>query len=95
MEATDRTEPERKEIVRLLRRSHDSREWLESAAPSRPPLATNDEIDVFKSLAFLLDGNPRRLKRIISVYSVISEVAKRKPLEEGSDQARPTPYAWV
>ena len=36
----------------------------------------------FESLSPLLDPNPRRLKRIISVYALATEVAKRVPLSD-------------
>ena len=51
------------------------------------PLVSAEEIKVFESLSHLLDPNPRRLKRIISVYSLVSQVAKVMPLSEGSAQA--------
>ena len=51
------------------------------------PLVSTAEIKVFGSLSHLLDPNPRRLKRIISVYSLVSQVAKVMPLSEGSAQA--------
>ena len=65
--------------------------WLDGGEgfqqPDRP-LVSAAESRVFESLAHLLDPNPRRLKRIISVYSLVSEVAKRVPLSEGSLEAR-------
>ena len=44
------------------------------------PLVSAAEMRVFESLSHLLDPNPRRLKRIISVYALVTEVAKRVPL---------------
>ena len=44
------------------------------------PLVSVSEMRVFESLSPLLDTNPRRLKRIINVYALVTEVAKRKPL---------------
>ena len=44
------------------------------------PLVSVSEMQVFESLSPLLDTNPRRLKRIINVYALVTEVAKRKPL---------------
>ena len=46
------------------------------------PLVSAAEMRVFESLSPLLDPNPRRLKRIISVYALVTEVAKRKPLSD-------------
>ena len=46
----------------------------------RQPLVSAAEMRVFESLSHLLDPNPRRLKRIISAYALVSEVAKRMPL---------------
>ena len=46
------------------------------------PLVSAAEMRVFESLSPLLDPNPRRLKRIISVYALVTEVAKRVPLSE-------------
>ena len=69
----------------------DAVAWLDGGEgfqqPDRP-LVSAAESRVFESLAHLLDPNPRRLKRIISVYSLVSEVAKRVPLSEGSLEAR-------
>ena len=48
------------------------------------PLVSAAERQVFESLSHLLDPNPRRLKRIVSVYALAAEVAKRVPLSEGS-----------
>ena len=56
------------------------------------PLVSAEEIKVFESLSHLLDPNPRRLKRIISVYALASQVAKKMPLSEGNVQARVTRY---
>ena len=44
------------------------------------PLVSAAEMRVFEALSPLLDTNPRRLKRIINVYALVTEVAKRKPL---------------
>ena len=51
------------------------------------PLVTAAESKVFESLANLLDPNPRRLKKIISVYALATEVARRVPLLDGDWQA--------
>ena len=66
--------------------------WLDGGEgfqqPDRP-LVSAAESQVFESLSYLLDPNPRRLKRIISVYALATEVAKRMPLSEGdSSKAR-------
>ena len=75
----------------------DSVAWLDggegSQQPDRP-LVSAAESRVFESLAHLLDPNPRRLKRIISVYSLVTEVAKRMPLSEGSLEARLAVQTW-
>ena len=55
--------------------------------PDRP-LVSAEESGVFESLAHLLDPNPRRLKRIISVYALVTEVAKRVSLSEDGFKAR-------
>ena len=77
------------ELLALLQ--PDSVAWLDggegSQQPDRP-LVSAAESRVFESLAHLLDPNPRRLKRIISVYALVTEVAKRVPLSEGSLEAR-------
>ena len=52
------------------------------------PLVSAAESSVFASLSHLLDPNPRRLKRIVSVYALVTEVAKRAPLSEGGLKAR-------
>ena len=65
------------------------------------PLVSAAESSVFASLSHLLDPNPRRLKRIVSVYALVTEVAKLVPLSEGDDKARlavqiqhwPVPYS--
>ena len=49
------------------------------------PLVSAAEMRVFESLSHLLDPNPRRLKRIISVYALVAEVAKRVPLSQDAD----------
>ena len=64
--------------------------WSEAFDEPEPPLISAAEIRVFQSLSPLLDPNPRRLKRIISVYALASQVAKLMPLSESSLQA---PYA--
>ena len=75
----------------------DSAAWLDggkgSQQPDRP-LVSAAESRVFESLAHLLDPSPRRLKRIISVYSLVTEVAKRMPLSEGSLEARLAVQMW-
>ena len=48
------------------------------------PLVSAAEMRVFESLSPLLDPNPRRLKRIISVYALVTEVAKRVPLSDAN-----------
>ena len=53
--------------------------------PDRP-LVSAAESRVFESLAHLIDPNPRRLKRIVSVYALVNEVAKRTPLSEGGSK---------
>ena len=65
-----------------------SKAWLVES-PFQP-LVSAEEIKVFESLSHLLDPNPRRLKRIISVYALASQVSKLMPLSENSLQA---PYA--
>ena len=60
--------------------------WLDEykgfEQPDRP-LVSAAESQVFESLAYFLDPNPRRLKRIVSVYALVTEVAKRMPVSEG------------
>ena len=56
--------------------------WSKKFQPGNSPLVTAEEMRVFESLSHLLDPNPRRLKRIISVYALVAEVAKRMPLSE-------------
>ena len=51
------------------------------------PLVSVAEMRVFESLSPLLDPNPRRLKRIISVYALVTEVAKRVPLSDDDQTA--------
>ena len=46
------------------------------------PLVSAAEMRVFESLSPLLDPNPRRLKRILSVYALVTEVSKRVPLSD-------------
>ena len=64
--------------------------WLDGGVglqqPDRP-LVSAAESRVFASLSHLLDPNPRRLKRIISVYALVTEVAKRMPLSDGDSKA--------
>ena len=64
--------------------------WCDSGGgfqqPDRP-LVSAAESQVFQSLAHLLDPNPRRLKRIVSVYALAAEVAKLVPLSEGGPKA--------
>ena len=62
--------------------------WSEDLQPADRPLVSAAESRVFESLSHLLDPNPRRLKRIISVYALATEVAKRMPLSEGDSKAR-------
>ena len=62
--------------------------WSEDLQPADRPLVSAAESRVFESLSHLLDPNPRRLKRIVSVYALVTEVAKRVPLSEGSLKAR-------
>ena len=64
--------------------------WFEDLQQADRPLVSAAESRVFESLSHLLDPNPRRLKRIISVYALATEVAKRMPLSEGSSKARYT-----
>ena len=73
-------------ILRLLQPG--SAAWSEGYQQADEPLVTAAESRVFESLSRLLDPNPRRLKRIISVYALATEVAKRMPLLEGSSKAR-------
>ena len=61
--------------------------WNKGFDPLDQPLVTTAESKVFESLAHLLDPNPRRLKRIISVYALVTEVAQRMPLSEGNWKA--------
>ena len=60
--------------------------WNKGFEPLHP-LVTASESKVFESLAHLLDPNPRRLKQIISVYALATEVARRVPLLEGDRKA--------
>lgn len=62
--------------------------WSEGYQQADDPLVSAAESRVFESLSRLLDPNPRRLKRIISVYALATEVAKRMPLSEGDSKAR-------
>ena len=59
------------------------------------PLVSAEEIKVFASLSHLLDPNPRRVKRIINVYALVTEVAKRVPLSEGGSKARSKTFGSV
>ena len=58
------------------------------------PLVSAAEMRVFESLSHLLDPNPRRLKRIISVYALVTEVAKRRPLSDVGSTARAPVQMW-
>ena len=62
--------------------------WSEDFDEPEPPLISAAEIRVFQSLSPLLDPNPRRLKRIISVYALATEVAQKMPLSEVDPTAR-------
>jgi len=62
--------------------------------PDRP-LVSAEESGVFESLAHLLDPNPRRLKRIISVYALVTEVAKRVSLSEDGFKAVGDDNKWI
>ena len=62
--------------------------WSEGYQQADEPLVTAAESRVFESLSRLLDPNPRRLKRIISVYALATEVAKRRPISGGFSKAR-------
>ena len=64
--------------------------WSEGSQQADRPLVSAAESRVFESLSHLLDPNPRRLKRIISVYALATEVAKRTPLSDDSPKARYT-----
>ena len=75
------------ELLGLLQRS-GSAAWSKGYQQTDGPLVTAAESRVFESLSGLLDPNPRRLKRIISVYALATEVAKRTPLAEGDSKAR-------
>ena len=66
--------------------------WSEDSQQSDRPLVSAAESRVFESLSRLLDPNPRRLKRIISVYALATEVAKRMPLSQDFPKAR---YAYI
>ena len=55
--------------------------WLDDGDTFKP-LVRATEINAFEELSKLLDPNPRRLKRIINVYSLATEVAKVMPLSE-------------
>ena len=61
--------------------------WNKGFDPLDRPLVTTAESKVFGSLAPLLDPNPRRLKQIIGVYALATEVAGRMPLVEGDWKA--------
>ena len=56
--------------------------WLADVDSLNQPLVSAQEIKVFESLSHLLDPNPRRLKRIISVYALATQVAKLMPISE-------------
>ena len=56
--------------------------WLVDVDSFNQPLVSAQEIKVFESLSHLLDPNPRRLKRIISVYALATQVAKLMPISE-------------
>ena len=56
--------------------------WSEGYQQADEPLVTAAESRVFESLSRLLDPNPRRLKRIISVYALATQVAKLMPISE-------------
>ena len=61
--------------------------WLEDKGARRfQPLVSAAAIEVFRSLSYLIDPNPRRLKRMVNVYALVIEVAKQMPLSE--DDAR-------
>ena len=63
--------------------------WLEEMGVSLiAPLVSAAEVDAFKSLSKLLDPNPRRLKRIVNVYALVTEVAKQMPQSEDDSTAR-------
>ena len=64
--------------------------WSDGSQQADRPLVSAAESRVFESLSHLLDPNPRRLKRIISVYALATEVAKRTPLSDDSPKARYT-----
>ena len=73
-------------LLGLLQPGSDA--WSEGYQQADDPLVSAAESRVFESLSRLLDPNPRRLKRIISVYALATEVAKRMPLSEGDSKAR-------
>ena len=62
--------------------------WSDGFDELQDPLVSVAEMRVFEALSDLLDPNPRRLKRIISVYALVTEVASRMPLSEVSPMAR-------
>ena len=47
------------------------------------PLVSQHEMSVFERMCLVLEPNPRRLKRVMQTYTLISEVAKRRAVEEG------------
>ena len=67
-------------LLALLMRGAGSEALSDGSSEQPQPLVSVSEMRVFESLSPLLDTNPRRLKRIINVYALVTEVAKRKPL---------------
>ena len=59
---------------------------LAKHAESAMPLVTQREMDVFQRMCLVLESNPRRLKRVVQTYTLISEVAKRRPQAEDKPQ---------
>ena len=47
------------------------------------PLVSQHEMRVFKRMCLVIEPNPRRLKRVMQTYTLISEVAKRRAVDEG------------
>ena len=67
-------------LLALLMRGAGSAALSDGSSEHPLPLVSVAEMRVFEALSPLLDTNPRRLKRIINVYALVTEVAKRKLL---------------
>jgi hypothetical protein len=81
-------------LLALLMRGAGSAALSDGSSKQPLPLVSAAEMRVFESLSPLLDPNPRRLKRIISVYTLVTEVAKRVPLSDIVSTACATVKTW-